>query len=131
MALVIFLKVLSRKDNKQLGALQMTHQIGPQGQVSQGWEWVGVNATSDGGSWAWKKNNTTGKVSAELTSGIYKRVVASMFSKEWDKGPLPPNTPWFADPDIYSYIGNDDFPNTLEYYGPNGGMNQVAIWLLK
>lgn len=68
---------------------------------------------------------------AELTSNIYNRIVANMFSKEWNNGPLPPHTPWFADPDPYSYMGNDDYPNTLEYYGPNGNTNQMAIWMLQ
>lgn len=128
MSLIVFLKLVGVKSKSSLGTLQIYHQVGPQGQVSQGWEWIGINATVDGGYWEWKKDNDSGKVRAELTSTTdpeRKRIIASLFNILWNKGSIPPNVPWFyIDP--YEYATE---PETLmEYYGPSGNTKQYARW---
>lgn len=127
MSLVVFLEVSSAKSKKKLGTLQMLHSVGPQGQVSQGWEWVGVNATYDGGFWQWKKARDNGKVWAELTSTNdpdNMRLVARLLKSGWDNGPVPPNVPWF---DFDPYEWGDGY-EPMEYYGPKGTQKQYARW---
>lgn len=124
MASVTFLKVLTRSDNKMLGTLTMHYWVGPQGQISQGWEWVGVNASTDGGKWYWVKTDS-GKVSVALESGVYNRVVSNMYAERWNNGAFPPNAPWFVEADPY------DWENELHHYGPNGSAHFIAIWLPK
>lgn len=128
MSLIVFLKLIGLKSKSSLGTLQIYHQVGPQGQVSQGWEWIGINSTVDGGYWEWKKDKDSGKVRAQLTSTTdpdRKRTIASLFNELWNNGPVPPNVPWFyIDP--YAYM---EEPETLmEYYGPSGKTKQYARW---
>jgi hypothetical protein len=123
-ATVVYIKV-SRRSGVWLGTLQVLQIVAPKGKTSNLWEWIGANDSQDSGTFEWRKNDTTGRVRAELTSGIYKRVVADLFAEKWNNGPTPPFVPWFADPDLY------EWDNMLQYYGKDGTINLDAIWFLK
>jgi hypothetical protein len=123
-SMIVFLNVTSY-NGKPFGTLQMTY-FPPVGEiVSQGWEWIGANATNDGGTWEWNKDEQTFKVSVALTSNLHKRIVSRMFAQRWNQGSFPPLTPWFIAPNAY------DWDNELEHYGADGNQRYIAIWTPK
>lgn len=121
--MISFLKVTA-KSGKPLGSLQMIYEVWTGGQISQNWEWVGANGTSDGGTWEWTISDK-GLVSIELNSNLYKLTVSRLFAERWNDGTFPPLTPWFTAPSPY------EWNNELEYYGTNGTQRQYAVWLPK
>lgn len=118
-----FLKVTAK--GKSLGSLQMMYEVWANGQVSQNWEWIGVNGTNDGGTWQWTKSDT-GRTSIELSSNLYQLTVSRLFASRWNGGAFPPHAPWFTEPS-----SPYEWENVLEYYGTDGTQQLFAVWLPK
>ncbi|MEP7076235.1 MAG: hypothetical protein ABI878_10525 [Acidobacteriota bacterium] len=117
----VFLRVWDEFVQKDMGMLEMSHNVWPRGEVSAGWEWVGGAGGRDGGTWKWI--NTSEGVKAELTSNIIKDVVAVMSSPKWNSGLIPPPQPWFAkDGDaLFSH-------NRVRYLKQLGRPNNFLCW---
>lgn len=103
----------SPRVDRQVGTLEMLHEIWPGGQVSQNWEWrASGKGNPDGGTWDWVYNSTQDRVEIYLTSNIRQAMIAKMISDGfWDGSKIPPNQPWFQ---------GGMMANSLVYTDPNG-----------
>jgi len=116
----VFLRVWDEFLAKDMGTLEITHNVWPGGQVSAGWEWIGGAGGRDGGSWQWINS---GGVKLELTSNILKEVVALLSSPKWAGGSLPPPQPWFTKQgDVIAS------KNRLRYLKQTGPRNNDFAW---
>ena len=60
-----------------------------------GWfEIKGDNAGADGGTWEWGRNRYN-FVCIKLTSNKFKTIIGELTSRDWGKGIVPPQQPFF------------------------------------